>query len=244
MTHPSRTVILHYHLFKNAGTSLDHILKQNFEDQWVTREFEMGAGDNTDEVIDWITSTPKAIAFSSHTMIGPLPEVQGVRIVPILLIREPLSRIRSAYRFERTQEAGTFGAKLAKTNNLAGYVSKRLAIQQDRQCRSFQSWRVAPFCPGTENEYQRAKSGAALINETGVLGLVEDFDRVLMALQHRIADVFPDFAWQQVHANTSAKTPESRISQALRRQLEDANADDLNLLQHVRGMLCTDQSID
>ena len=36
----SRTIILHYHLFKNAGTSIDAILKDNFDEKWVTREFE------------------------------------------------------------------------------------------------------------------------------------------------------------------------------------------------------------
>jgi hypothetical protein len=36
----SRNVILHFHLFKNAGTSLDALLKENFPTQWLTKEFE------------------------------------------------------------------------------------------------------------------------------------------------------------------------------------------------------------
>jgi hypothetical protein len=244
MSHPSRTVILHCHLFKNAGTSLDHILKQNFADRWVTREFDMGKGGNTGQVENWILSSPKAVAFSSHTMTGPLPSLPDIEIVPILLLRDPLSRIRSAYRFERSQQADTFGAKLAKVNDLAGYVSKRLSNPQDRQCKSFQAWRLAMFCPGPEAEYQRAKKGAALINETGVLGLVEAFDQTLAALQCRIRGVFPDFAWQHVHANPSAKTPESHMDRALLQQLEDANADDLNLLRYAQELLCVDQRND
>lgn len=244
MSPPSRTVILHCHLFKNAGTSLDHILKQNFGDRWVTREFDMGQGSNTDQVEDWILTSPRAVAFSSHTVTGPLPVIPDTEIVPVLLLREPLSRISSAYRFERNQQADTFGAKLAKENDLAGYVSSRLANPQDRQCQNFQSWRLAMFCPGPEAELQRAKAGAALINDVGVLGLVEAFDQALMALQSRVEDVFPDFSWQQVRANTTTKSSESRLDQSLRQKLENANADDLSLLRHAHKLLCVDQLSD
>lgn len=217
---------------------------QNFGDRWVTREFDMGKGSNTDQVENWILTSPEAVAFSSHTLTGPLPIIPDTEIVPILLLREPLSRIRSAYRFERNQQADTFGAKLAKKNDLAGYVSERLSNPQDRQCQNFQSWRLAMFCPGPETELQRAKAGAALINDMGVLGLVETFDQALITLQRRIKNAFPDFAWQQVHANTTAKSPESRMDQSLRQQLENANADDLNLLQHAQKLLSADQLSD
>jgi len=36
----ARTILIHYHLFKNAGTSLDAVLKENFGDKWITREFD------------------------------------------------------------------------------------------------------------------------------------------------------------------------------------------------------------
>ncbi len=100
------------------------------------------------------------------------------------------------------------------------------------------------FCPGPETELQRAKAGAALINDVGVLGLVEAFDQALMALQRRVEDVFPDFAWQQVRANTTTKSSESRLDQSLRQQLENANADDLSLLRHAQKLLCADQLSD
>ncbi len=115
---PQRTVVLHYHLFKNAGTSLDEILKRNFGARWVTREFSMTGGDNSAELAKWITEEEDAVAFSTHTGIGPVPEVPGVRIVTIMLLRDPISRIRSAYRFERSQRADTFGARLAKETDL------------------------------------------------------------------------------------------------------------------------------
>ena len=57
-----RTIILHYHLFKNAGTSVDAILKRIFGDRWVTREFPAMRGNNTAMVEQWIRNTPEAVA--------------------------------------------------------------------------------------------------------------------------------------------------------------------------------------
>ena len=94
----ARTIILHYHLFKNAGTSLDQILKRNFGSRWVTREFPMAGDDNSAQLAEWIRSEPEAVAFSTHTGIGPVPEVEGVDIVSVMLLRDPVARIRSKLR--------------------------------------------------------------------------------------------------------------------------------------------------
>ena len=116
-----RNIILHYHLFKNAGSSIDAILKNNFKDKWVTREFE-GMVDNSKEVTQWIQNHPDSIAFSSHTMNGPIPKIDDVNIISIAMIRNPIDRIISAYNFERQQKATTWGAQLAKNATFEEYV--------------------------------------------------------------------------------------------------------------------------
>ncbi|MEP4699508.1 MAG: hypothetical protein ABJZ79_00005, partial [Parasphingorhabdus sp.] len=85
----TRTILLHYHLFKNAGTSVDHILKANFGDRWVTREFLTNRQDNSAEVAAWIEATPDAVAFSTHTAVGPIPDVPGVRVLSVMMLRDP-----------------------------------------------------------------------------------------------------------------------------------------------------------
>jgi len=225
-----RTVILHYHLFKNAGTSLDQILKQNFGDRWVTREFG-GNHDNSAAVADWIRATPEAVAFSTHTAVGPLPEIAGVRVVTVMLLRDPLERIRSAYRFERTQEADTWGANLAKEFAFSGYVRARLTHPADRQCRNFQAWRLATLAPGDGPLVERAKAGAGKID---VLGRVADFDGALTALAAALGDAAPDFTWESLRANRSSREgavePHMAEPPALTERLRVANADDLALL--------------
>ncbi|MBB94234.1 MAG: hypothetical protein CML68_06500 [Rhodobacteraceae bacterium] len=226
----SRTVILHYHLFKNAGTSLDQVLKRNFGPKWVTREFPMTTDDNTDQVTEWIRSEPEAVAFSTHTALGPIPEIEGVKIITVMLLRDPLARIRSAYRFERKQDAETWGAELAKQYDLEGYVRARLQRPKDRQCRNFQTHRLATLAPGDGTELDRALEG---LRRLSVVGLVEGFDDTLSRLADLIRPAYPDFTWASVRANTTSgdrkeRSEQDRIVDAL---LLGHNRDDLDVLR-------------
>mgnify|MGYP002628374365 CR=1 FL=1 len=222
-----RTILLHYHLFKNAGTSLDHLLQENFADQWVTREF--AGQNNTAQVRKWIEDTPDAVAFSSHTMMGPLPQVPGVQIISMMLLRDPISRIRSAYRFEHKQVSDGFGAVLARHTSYDGYVRVRLAMPWDRQCRSFQTWRLASLVPGEGSELERAKEA---VDRLSLVGRVEAFDDFLEQLQALVEPVYPDFKLAAVHSNRSdaLKSKTAKTDPDLQSLLQEANADDLTLL--------------
>jgi hypothetical protein len=226
-----RIIILHYHLFKNAGTSLDRILKANFADAWVTAEFPASGGDNTNQVETWIADTPDAVAYSSHTMMGPLPQVDGVRVIPVMLLRDPVARIRSAYQFERQQDADTWGAKLAREHDLKGYVRARLARKNDRQCRNFQTSRLASLMPGGEPEVERAIAAMRMFQKIGVIGRVEYFQAALNALTKRLTPHFPDFHAKAVRANVSAKPDGSQADdETVTALLNEVNQDDLTVL--------------
>src|SRR3972149_2125526 len=124
-----RKVILHYHLFKNAGTSVDALLKTNFEGRWVTREFGGGPhAANVAKVRQWVEEEKDAVAFSSHTTMLPPPKVEGVQFFPIVFVRHPIDRIASAYAFERKQKENGFGAVLARNTSLGAYIDVRLAL--------------------------------------------------------------------------------------------------------------------
>ncbi|MEO0752556.1 MAG: sulfotransferase family 2 domain-containing protein [Pseudomonadota bacterium] len=231
-----RTIILHYHLFKNAGTSIDQILQKNFADGWVTKEFPMAGGNNSAKVVEWINSEPDAVAFSSHTMVGPIPKIPGVRIVTLVMLRNPVSRVASAYRFERRQNVDAFGAVLARHTTFEGYVHCRLALPSDRQCRNFQTSRLATICPGPEPELERACHG---LEQFDIVGQVERFDRA----RNRIRDVlkahFPAFQMHDIHKNQSAQAGED-MSDEVRTVLHKNNRNDFALLSHFNELLSED----
>jgi len=224
-----RTVILHYHLFKNAGTSVDAVLKRSFGERWITREFPANGGDNSGMIGEWIRDNPDAVAFSSHTMMGPIPQVQDVRIITFMLIRDPIERIQSAYRFERRQKAETWGAKLAKKHDFEGYVRARLERPGDRQCRNFQVHRLAALCPGEGSELDQAKTAAGLIT---VLGTVKNFS---LSIDRLAAVLEPD------HLLQVSETWENRSNHKLDQDtdlgfLRNLNQDDYELCAFVTAL--------
>lgn len=228
-----RTVILHYHLFKNAGTSIDQILRKNFGASWVTREFPVAGGNNSAKVAEWIKSEPDAVAFSSHTMVGPIPKIPGVRIVTLVMLRNPVSRIASAYRFERTQDVEGFGAVLARHTSFEGYVRCRLALRSDRQCRNFQTSRLATVCPGPEPEIERACRG---LEQFDIVGQVERFDRARNRIRDVLQDHFPSFQMYDIHKNKSSRASEEMDPELLK-LLRQNNRNDFALLAHFEEML-------
>ena len=238
MTATSRLIILHNHLFKNAGTSVDRILRQNFPVQWHTREFPTDRGGNTAGVSRWIEALPTGIAFSSHTMLGPLPRPEGVTVLPVVLLRDPVDRIASAYRFERRQDAQTYGAILAKQHGFAGYVHARLTLKGDRQCRNFQTSRLASMRPDVGgSERDRAFAAVRMILREGVLGLVQDFDAAMGRLAARVVPHHPGFTWQPVTENASGGGAAQVVTPEMRAVIEAHNSDDLALVDYAASLL-------
>ena len=227
-----RHVILHYHLFKNAGTSLDAVLKRAFPSGWVTAEFPAPGGRNSAALAEWIEANPRAKAFSTHTGRGPLPSVPGVTVFPVVFMREPIARIRSAYRFERRQRADTLGAKLAREHDLEGYVRARLALPHDRQCRDFQTDRLAGFEPGRGGEFELERALRA-VRGLPFVGIVERFDesirRLARALPRELA--LPEAG--SVHSNRTEASREP-LGEGLRALLEASNRQDAALYALVR----------
>ena len=233
-----RFIILHNHLFKNAGTSVDRILQQNFPGRWHTAEFPTNGMGNTHRVARWITDKATGIAFSSHTMLGPLPRLDGVRVIPLVLLRDPVERIASAYRFERAQDAQTRGAILAKQHGFAGYVHARLSQAGDRQCRDFQTTRLASMRPDVDgSERDRARAAMRMVAQHGVLGLVSDFDAAMDRLARKVQPPFPPFSWQPVTENASGTGTARMITPEMREVLTRNNRDDLALLEEARALL-------
>ena len=238
MTH-QRTVILHYHLFKNAGSSFDEILKKNFGDQWVTREFS--TPNNTESVVDWIQSNPNAVAFSSHTMSGLYPEIPGINIISVIFMRNPIKRIVSAYKFERSQpEHSSFGSELAHNSSFEKYVVTRLRKNGDYQCRNFQSEFLSTLVNGSvESKYSLAKRA---LEKISFVGIVEKFNDSLSDFKTLISAEFPDFQALNSHANKS-KLFDFEMSIALDQLLQEVNRNDQRLWRQELEKFNTKRSI-
>lgn len=240
-----RTVILHYHLFKNAGTSLDAAFKENFKgDEWVTKEFPAQPNKNREQVRQWIIDNPQAKCFSSHTAVLPAPEIEGVKVIPVIFVRHPIDRIASAYSFEKKQGGDTFGAVLARNTDLSGYIETRLSLSYDRQCRNFHVDRLSTmFPPNTGTELERA---VRAIEELPFVGIVERFSESLIKLESLLAECgFVNISLKAKEENVSRKVNsdieekiniiESTVDNDIYNKLIVSNQDDMSIYQKMLG---------
>jgi hypothetical protein len=234
-----RQLVLHYHLFKNAGTSVDEVLKGNFGDRWANAEFQVRRRQPNVHLIEqWLLDHPDVQALSSHTANFPLPRLEGLRVAPIIFVRHPLDRIHSAYEFERRQNADTPGAKLARESDFPTYVRGRLA-RSDNQCSEFQATRFAAL--PTEGGGTLADRALRAVDALPFVGLVEAFAPSMQRLEAVLRQTFPDFRAFGAKANVlRGKTLEERLEDIRRElgaelhaELIAANAADLALYEKV-----------
>lgn len=234
-----RTVIFHYHLFKNAGTSLDAAFQENFaEGEWVTKEFSNNPKENREAVTQWILDNPEAKCFSSHTALLTSIKIEGVKVIPVIFIRQPFDRIASAYSFENKQGADGFGSVLARNTDLKGYIDVRLSLIHDRQCRNFHTLRFSHMYGGSINsEIEGAKKA---LTELPFVGIVEEYNESLIKLESLLKDEgFTNLQLKPVERNVSRnirKPIEEKISELKNKigaevfkKLTEANRDDIEL---------------
>src|SRR5205085_11693083 len=229
-----RPIIILSHVFKSAGTSIDAILQRNFGAGWTSRESPPRSTPNA--AGEFLTANPQIAALSSHTLPLPPPDIADAEILPILFIRHPLDRLKSAYLFERNQRADTEGSRLARQHDLAGYLRARLAVPGDRSCRNFHTHRLAVAEPADSgSEWERA---LRVVERLPFIGSVEAFDASLAALEDMIKPWFPEFRVFHARENVSRapSSLEDRLAQLegelgaeTFERLAAVNADDLEL---------------
>jgi hypothetical protein len=89
--------IIHYHIFKNSGTSVDYALKAAFGVAWTSFEGNHAHDILREEKLRTFLDTHlELMAVSSHLARPPLPYENSL---PILFLRHPILRAKSVYEF-------------------------------------------------------------------------------------------------------------------------------------------------
>jgi len=123
MNKVDRPIILHFHIFKNAGTTIDWILKKNFGNQAA----ELSNPDH-DAIINmrvlqyYFELHPNVKSLSSHQFRFPIPQVAGLYFIPIVFVRHPIDRIYSIYHHFRRWEENHEFYKRAKELTLKEFI--------------------------------------------------------------------------------------------------------------------------
>ena len=96
-----RNVIVHHHIFKNAGTTFERVLDENYGDKHLSFDGPFTFSHiSQDQLAAIIERHPSHVAFSSHQIHLPAPSSLSFRAIPVVFVRHPLLRIRSVFLFE------------------------------------------------------------------------------------------------------------------------------------------------
>ncbi len=205
---PAQPVLIHYHIFKNAGTSIDECLRQSFGGLWGTYEGPHAhAIQSSTQLGAHLEANPHLVAVSSHLSRPPLP---AAHCLPIVFIRHPLLRAYSVYRFTQMDPSQPF-SDVAQSMEFGAYV--RWALRKEPGSivvRDYQvvhlsdaSWR----CPhildaqATGDDLQQA---CDLLSSWGMAGVVEDFDLSVRTYQDLYGPKLPGLSLTQRWENCSS----------------------------------------
>ena len=189
LIHDQRCVIVHIHIFKNAGTTFDWALKRNFGKAFIDhRDDDARKKGGAEYLLNYINAHSDLAAFSSHHIRIPLPEDDTATFLPALFIRHPVLRAQSVYTYERHQRSATPGAQHAKKLDFEKYIEWRMQKGVGRTIRNSQTIICAKLlAPGRPFNLTRAKTFLELCP---LMGIVERFDESMVVFEHHLQSYF------------------------------------------------------
>ena len=100
--HSTPALFIHYHLMKNAGTTIASILEREFGGAYAEVHGPYpGSALLPNEILGFARSRPELRALSSHHFRFPPIESDEFHIADCCFLRHPLDRLHSLYQFFR-----------------------------------------------------------------------------------------------------------------------------------------------
>jgi len=219
-------VIIHYHIFKNAGSTVDAVLQRNFGEACGSFEGDSLAFVVTPEsLLNYIVCNPHLKVISSHNARLPVPKHRRISFYPLIFLRHPIDRIGSMYAFERRQPHGTtLTSDFARENSFAEYVQHFL----HKSTFFLKNYQTLHFSGREMREKLKAPAVMAdleialeRLRNLAFLGIVEYFDESLLLMQDYLQKSFGpiDISYSIINKSTnreaSLETRLDRISNEL-----------------------------
>jgi len=246
-----KSVLLHFHIFKNAGTTIDNILKRNFSDKAIF--LDIGGHRerlSIDFVLDYIKKNcPDVKSFSSHQMRFPIHENPDFKFLPIVFIRHPIDRAFSIYSFNKRREdvEDDIAVKMAKNLSLADYIKWNIEQKKHMVIKNHQVLFLTGKPRGSQVDVADLKYTIEQLKKCFIIGVVDRMDENLTLAEEILRPYFKNIDLSYVIQNVS-KEREKVLNERLKRgkleigkklfeDLERANSLDLQLYSYSNRLL-------
>jgi hypothetical protein len=182
-----RLIILHYHIFRNAGSTIEDILDHCFGERFAMLDTPAGEGlISNPDLVRFLDARPNLCAFSSHQIRHPLPEAPGYLFFDICFLRDPIDRIRSIYTYFRKRPnpadpLSDLANRATLGDFIAGMIQDFPLFVKDVQVNLL-------ACGGDSDEPEPRDLDLAIqrMLATSFLGLVDCFDQSAANVSDRL----------------------------------------------------------
>lgn len=200
----SKPVILHLHLFKNAGSTVDWVLQKNFGKDAIKFDDQKNPANvyTSDDVLGVINKNPNAKSISSHQMRFPLPKSNGRALISIVFVRHPIDRAFSLYSFARRDDRQSEFNKMAKNSTLREFVNSNIENKDLNQMKNPQTRWLAQEIKEFNPPLRLAKAIENITSST-ILGVVDRIDESLVVAEEILKPHFPGIDLSYVAQNVS-----------------------------------------
>ena len=233
-----RFVLLHYHFFKNAGTTIEEILAQSFGHFARLDNPDPDQPISNGELLDFLERNPLIQAVSSHHIHYPIPQVKGFLFFDICILRDPIERVQSMYNYFREKPFPGYALGDLANRTEPGEFFAELVDRAPFYINDVQVNLVAngewDHPPGKEDLDRATRR----ILAASFPGVVDCFQESLVAAEYALKPVYPTLNCAQPPANVTQvrRAPAKEIcSPAVYERLLELNALDYELLDRARA---------
>jgi len=221
----NRTVLIHYHIFKNAGTTIDWILKKKFKDKMIKFDDQENPSRvlSPELILDFLKNHPEVIAISSEQLHEMVPNKYGINLIPIIFIRQPIQRANSIYTYNRyvlDETDPSTPAGYAKLHSYGEFLQWRLEIDPNLfvnyQVRFILDL-ISDFKSNTIEKY--FQDAVEYLKNCPIIGIVDRMNESLVVAEHFLKKDFTQIDLSYVVQNLS-RNKESETSNISPQQKE------------------------
>jgi hypothetical protein len=201
-----RFVVVHYHIFKNAGTTVEQILEREFPGC-----FALLHGPTADATLDaqdldcFLRDHPNVKAVSSHHLRYPAPVMRDTIVFDCCFLRHPLDRLDSVYSYLRRIDSKDPPGRIARGKTPAEFV-RHLLERSPEQVSNVQvtmlANRGAFTRPASDDDLERA---IRTVRNMAMPGIVEMFQESMSAAEYFMQPAFPSISLRSTPANVSRR---------------------------------------
>lgn len=201
-------ILLHFHIFKNAGTTIDWILKKNFgfNALFVDDVDNPGKILSMNYILDTLEQHLGSKSISSHQIRFPLPTTNKFQFFPILFIRHPIDRAFSIYHYKKKETDDSVITSNSKILSLNNFIKWLLESKQYWIIKNFQIL----FLSKSKWDYvftsQDLELSKQILHTCSVIGVVDRMDESLVVAEEYLRQYFPNIDMTYVKQNVSRDT--------------------------------------